>query len=202
MKTGILISSFLLFSFLVNFSFGQTEKDTLFVTEIYQDVNSDLIIEKILIFDSLSKDELIQRFENWGGQNFRNYEAVRTAKTESQITLTYITSSFAVIDMYLILIAEFKDNKIRIRIYDDGNVFKPGYYIGQTYTPAIQARQYKVKSYFSDNTIIFKIKPGAFNIKEKQAMGAINYNKTIEQTVNEIEKFIKSSAIKQENDNW
>ena len=89
------------------------ERDTVFLSQIYLDESTYLVSQKVIDFDSISASELLIRFENWGGQNFRNYEKVRTSKTETQITLNYITSTFnTALDFYLIMVVEFKDNKI------------------------------------------------------------------------------------------
>lgn len=107
----VLIVSVLFSSYLI----AQQKIDTLFVTDIYKDVQNLLVSEQVLKFDSIGKLDLIQRFENWGGKAFRNYGEVRTSKTESQITLSYNNS-----DMFIIMYADFKDGKIRISIFDDG----------------------------------------------------------------------------------
>ncbi len=192
----------LLFLIFLRSNLNAAEKDTLFLNQVLTDANSNLVLEKIIKFDSSTSAELMQRFENWGGQNFRNYESVKTSKTETQITLSYITSSFQVIDMYIILIAEFKDNKLRLKFFDDGNVFKPGSYQGGTTIPAIQGRTYKIKSYFENEMIIYKPNPGFFNIKEKQASGAIAYRESIEKKLLEIENYIKNHMSGNDKSDW
>lgn len=183
---------------------GKLEKDTVFLSQIYSNESSYLVSQKVIDFDSMSKEELITRFENWAGQNFRNYDKVRTSKTESQITLNYITSSFNTsLDFYLIMVVEFKDNKIRVQIFDDGNVYKSGYYSGSVYISGISARSYHLKSYFIDGMIVYKPKPGMMNINEKNASGSLNYKASVEATFNEIETFIKSKIqLKKADDGW
>jgi hypothetical protein len=180
------------------------ERDTVFLSQIYLDESTYLVSQKVIDFDSISASELLIRFENWGGQTFRNYEKVRTSKTETQITLNYITSTFnTALDFYLIMVVEFKDNKIRVQIFDDGNVYKPGSYSGSTYIPGIAARIYHLKSYFSDGMIIYKPKPGMLNVNEKHASGSLYYKRTLDDTFNEIETFIKSKIeVKKDDDGW
>ena len=88
-------------------TYGQNSKqdrDTVFLDQIYLDASTYLVSQQVLEFDSVNANELMIRFENWAGQNFRNYDKVRTSKTDSQITLNYITSSFnPALDFYLIL---------------------------------------------------------------------------------------------------
>jgi hypothetical protein len=181
-------------------SLGQ-EKDTLKLSKILKDESVNLVSEVVITFDSINSNELINRFENWGGQSFRNYSEVRTSKTSEQITIRYVTTSF-VLDMYVILIAEFKDNKIRLRFYDDGNCFKPGYYSGSTYIRPIPSGSYKIKSYFGDEkVIIYRPKKGPFNINEKNASGSLAYKEYMESTIDEINNFIKNTP-KAEKKEW
>ena len=149
----------------------------------------------------------MKRFENWGGQNFRNYEHVRTSKTESQITLNYITTcSSLALDFNIIMVIEFKDNKMRVQIFDDANAYKPGSYVGTTYVAGIAGRLYHVASYFKEGMIDYKIKPGMMNYPEKQATGALSYKASIESGLDELYLFIKSNsatnAAKKTDDGW
>jgi hypothetical protein len=183
------------------------EKDTVFLSEIYLDETTYLVSQKVLEFDSINANELMVRFENWAGQNFRNYDKVRTSKTDSQITLTYITSSFSSsLDFYINMVIEFKDNKIRVQFYDDGNVYKPGSYSGSTYIKAIEGRLYHIKSSFTDGMIIYKTKPGMFNMSEKNATGSLVYKASINSSIEEIYNFILTNnvtpASKKADDGW
>ncbi len=183
------------------------EKDTVFLSEIYLDETTYLVSQKVLEFDSINANELMVRFENWAGQNFRNYDKVRTSKTDSQITLTFITSSFsASLDFYLNMIVEFKDNKMRVQIYDDGNVYKPGSYSGNTYIKGIEGRIYHIKSSFTDGMIIYKTRPGMLNMNEKNATGSLAYKAYVNSTIEEIYKFIiinnSNPTIKKTDDGW
>ena len=205
MKIKLFVISSILF--ISNTFFAQNEKqekDTVFLSQIYFDESTFLVSQKVMEFDSISSEELMIRFENWAGQNFRNYDKVRTSKTESQITLNYITSTFnTALDFYLNMVVEFKDNKVRIQIFDDGNVYKPGSYSGTTYISGISARTYHLKSYFTDGMIIYKTKPGMLNINEKNATGSLNYKVSIDASFVEIETFIKSKAdVKKVDTDW
>jgi hypothetical protein len=204
MKKLFLISSIALISNTFLAQNEKQEKDTVFLSQIYIDESTYLVSQKVIEFDSISSDELIIRFENWAGQNFRNYDKVRTSKTESQITLNYITSTFnTALDFFLIMVVEFKDNKIRVQIFDDGNVYKPGSYAGSRYIAGISARIYHIRSYFSDGMIIYKPKPGMLNINEKNATGSLYYKASIDGTFNEIETFIKAKVdVKKEDTGW
>jgi hypothetical protein len=212
LKKGIMRKLNLILILLTSFTtlFAQNtkqEKDTVFLSEIYLDETTYLVSQKVIEFDSINANELMVRFENWAGQNFRNYDKVRTSKTDSQITLTYITSSFSSsLDFYINMVIEFKDNKIRVQFYDDGNVYKPGSYSGSTYIKAIEGRLYHIKSSFTDGMIIYKTKPGMFNMSEKNATGSLVYKASINSSIEEIYNFILTNnvtpASKKADDGW
>ena len=147
MKKLLLILSLIM---CITFSYSQKTTDTLYIDEIYEDASKSLFSTKILEFDSISKQDLMNRFEAWGGQNFRNYSEVKTSKTENQITLMYIGGHFNVYSgMYIKLVSEFKDNKIRLSFYDDGNTYY--YYPASKYQPGykVESHKYKIKHYFN-----------------------------------------------------
>ena len=131
----------LLFSSLFNCLYAQTKEiDSFYITQFYKDVSEFLVSEKIIEVDSASQSTLLERFENWGGKTFRDYEKVRTSKTESQVTISYIYD-----ESYFIIKAQFKDNKARISIYDDGNTYRPA---ASSSSPATPARSHKLKYWF------------------------------------------------------
>ena len=199
----------ILFFFIAMNVFGQSkaERDTVYLDQIYKDVSTYLVSQRVMEFDSVSAQELMKRFENWGGQNFRNYEHVRTSKTETQITLNYITSCSSIgLDFYINMVVEFKENKMRVQIFDDANVYKPGSYAGTTYIAGIASRSYHIAAYFKEGMIDYKIKPGMLNYSEKQATGALSYKASIESGLDELYQFIKSNsatnAAKKTDDGW
>ncbi len=196
MRKIYVLSVMILSVFSLNAQSSKQEKDTVFVEQIYQDLSTYLVSQRVLEFDSVKASELMIRFENWAGQNFRNYEKVRTSKTESQITLNYITSSFSTsLDFYLNMVVEFKDNKIRVQIYDDANVYKPGSYSGTTYIAGVAGRAYHISAYFNNGMIIYKPKPGMLNINEKNASGSLTYKASVDATIEEINTYIKTKSV-------
>ena len=174
-------------------SFG-ADRDTLRIDDIYLDVESYLMHEVILEFDSVSASDLMIRFENWGGQNFRNYEVVRTSKSETQITLSYIVST-GLSNWYLMLVAEFKDGKVRLRFYDGGNAFIAG-------PPSAAAGTYHLDGYFKDGFIIYKPVPSGFNGKEKMASAAIAVKKSALNTAQSINENLISQVKSKEESDW
>jgi hypothetical protein len=177
--------------FIISTSIIYAQKDTLHINDIYSNPSTYVVLEKVINVDSTSKQELINRFENWGSSNFRDYSNVRTSITNDQITLLYIIEANS--KMYVILKAEFKDNKVRISFYDDGNVAVAGSYVSGSYNPGILPRSYKMAEYFENGILIYKVNGGSFNVNTIRAKNAISYRKIIENTFNEIEKIIKQA---------
>jgi len=178
------------------------EKDTLYLQSIFQNSSTNLVSERILKFDSIKLVDLMTKFENWGGQNFVNYNEVKTGKTNEQITLTYITSTVVIVKFHVNLVIEFKDNKVRVRAYDYGNAFKPAEYIGVTLIPSVPSKSIYLKNYFEDSMIIYNPKPSNFNYKQKWATGIIQYKLDIEDTINSIETYIKSNLNIETKSDW
>ena len=178
-----------------------SQKNVVNVNQIYDDIESLTVIDTVLNVDSVTFKELKNRFNNWGGINYNNYKNVKTSETDNQVVIDYITSSFGVLKMNVRLVAYFKNNKVRLKVTDMGNVY--------TYqaSPAIpiQAKTYNIKSYFySNNQISYKVKPGMFNYKEKQATGSINYRREIVSTISSINKglLINNNEVVLSDDNW
>lgn len=194
-RTNRIIQMICLGLFIISTPIIYAQKDTLHIKDIYSNTSNYLVLEKIINVDSTSKQELMNRFENWGGSNFRDYSNVRTSKTDDQITLLYIVEASGC-KMYVILKAEFKENKVRVSIFDDGNVAVPSSNVSGVYNPGISGRSFKIASYFDENILIYKVNGGAFNINTQRAKNAISFRKSIENTSTEIENALK---IKQTN---
>ena len=185
-------------SFLINCLSAQTKEiDTLYINQIYKDVSEYLISDTVIEVDSTSQATLLERFENWGGRTYRDYEKVRTSKTESQVTILYIYNDF-----YFIIKAQFKDNKAKLSLYDDGNVYKPE----SSSSKATPARSYNLKTLFqnneSPNILIYKTKYGIFNVKGYKAKQLIAYKKNAEITLMSIAESLNSTSNNSKKDDW
>ena len=192
------IALFLL-SFISNIFFAQNKDfDTLHLNQIYENVGQLLISEKIIEVDSTPQSLLLERFENWGGETFRDYEKVRTSKTESQVTMTYISKG-----RYINLVAKFKENKVKVSVFDDGNTYKSG----TEYSKPTQARSYYFKDKFNLNNenagmFIYKTKIGLFNYSKIYADEMIDYKEYVNNTILTIEKSLKNDTKKAKSDDW
>jgi hypothetical protein len=124
----------------------------------YEDLESKLYTSKVIEISGKSQKELLNTFKNWAGTTFVNLREVMVSETDNQIVLVYIekvpvsmkvllTNFNDVWSLYVRLVAEFKDGKMRVSLYDDGNVFKPGTYSQYGNVPATQARSFYISSF-------------------------------------------------------
>jgi hypothetical protein len=98
----------------------------------YEDENLKLYSSKVIELQGKTQKDLILLFKNWGATTFANFKNVLISETENQIVLVYIEEiplvvkslGMAVTDkskQYVRIVAEFKEGKCRISLYDDGN---------------------------------------------------------------------------------
>lgn len=190
-RTNRIIQMICLGLFIISTPIIYAQKDTLHIKDIYSNTSNYLVLDKIINVDSTSKQELMNRFENWGGSNFRDYSNVRTSKTDDQITLLYINETSENNKMYVILKVEFKDNKAKISFSDDGNVGTNGSYVGGSYVSGTPSRLIHYTNFFEDGMIIYKKNAGSLNVKSARVKILLEYKDSINKTCNEIEKALK-----------
>lgn len=121
---------FISFLFLTIKSFSQnTEIPQL---KMYEDLSSKLYVSKVIEVSDKSQKELQNTFKNWASMAFVNLKEVMVSETDNQIVLLYVADipvtqkilGLKVVDnwpMYVRLVAEFKEGKIRVSLFDDGN---------------------------------------------------------------------------------
>ena len=126
-------------------SYSQATKgsETFIVSSIYEDFKSELVASDVLIFDArrvnpktkdtivavdpLTGDEinytkarLMYHFDNWLNE-FSLGKQIKVKKDTSHYAILYRTK-FDKDEVNVLLLAEFKHNKVRMRFYDEGNV--------------------------------------------------------------------------------
>ena len=137
MKKFLLGSMITLISLL---SFGQENEN---VPDLipYEDALNKMFVSKVIEIPNKTQKELVTQFKNWASTSFVNLKEVIVSETDNQIVLNYITktgSYFKILgaknpyfmNWYVRVVAQFKDGKMRIQFYDDGNVYKPSQYTG------------------------------------------------------------------------
>lgn len=85
------------------------------------------IKQKSIEKGSTPKDEFKKEFKNVAATLFLNFDEVITSETEDQIIINFIleTKSIPTTSWNVRLISEFKEDRMRIRVYDLGNTFIP-----------------------------------------------------------------------------
>ena len=105
----------------------------------FEKAGEGLYISKVIEIPNKTQKELQTQFKNWASTSFVNLREVMVSETDNQIVLNYITKTpnyLKTLGMkmpidyswYIRLVAQFKDGKVRVQFYDDGNAFKPGEY--------------------------------------------------------------------------
>ena len=133
--------------------------DTVPNLNTYEDVASGLYKSKVIEVPGKSQKDLSTMFKNWASKSFVNLREITVSETESQIVLNYILPTSATIKVplakpflvslswYVRLVVQFKDGKLRLQAYDDGNAFKPGEVSKYSNVPSVAARTYYVKTF-------------------------------------------------------
>lgn len=124
----------------------------------YEDLNKSLFMSKVVELPNKTQKEIYYMFKNWASTSFVNLKEVTVSETENQIVLNYITETLDYykvlgvknpfgMNWYVRLVGQFKDGKMRILAYEDGNAFKPGAYSRYGSVPAVQRGTYKLTSF-------------------------------------------------------
>lgn len=121
----------------------------------WEDINSKLYLSKVIEFEGKSQKDLIVLYKNWASVAFVNLKEVLVGETESQIVIRYIlntsanykimgmkgTSGF---DWYVRLIGQFKDGKVKVSFFDEGNVPTPSTSVNGIIVPGSPSGSYYV----------------------------------------------------------
>jgi hypothetical protein len=151
----------------------------LYQKDIYQDSSSLIVFQQVIRTDSIGKTELKKRFKNWGGKAYINFSEVLVSETDDQMVLVYIVDcpgKDGIGKWYVRMIANFKDDRVRISLYDDGNVFIPA----SQYSNGLSARASNVTVYFKRYG---KIDPNKSNFLRKWHDGVIEWRNKILSTL-------------------
>lgn len=95
------------------------EKGVVLKDKIYLN-DEGLIFEKIFEYKNLKPTDLIKIIKNWGGETYRSFKDVLVNETDNQLVIRYNNNSYSYRGNYIRLIIDIKENKIRVRIYDEG----------------------------------------------------------------------------------
>lgn len=121
----------------------------------WEDISTKLYTSRVIDFEGKTQKDLIVLYKNWASVAFVNLKEVLVGETESQIVIRYIlktsanykimgmkgTSGF---DWYVRLIAQFKDGKVKVSFFDEGNVPTPSTSINGIIVPGSPSGSYYV----------------------------------------------------------
>jgi hypothetical protein len=121
----------------------------------WEDINTKLYTSKVIEFEGKSQKDLIVLYKNWASIAFVNLKEVLVGETESQIVIRYVLSTNAnykimgmkgssAFDWYVRLIAQFKDGKVKVSFFDEGNVPIPSSSINGIIVPGSPSGSYYV----------------------------------------------------------
>lgn len=167
--------------------FSQTSKgnETFVVSSIYEDYKSELVASDVLIFDArrvnpktkdtivavdpLTGDEinynkvrLMHHFDNWL-KEFSEGKQVKVKKDTSHYAILYRTK-FDQEEVNVLLLVEFKNNKLRMRFFDEGNV--------RTKTKPVP-EYFSLMNRFSKDVIVYN----PTDLTNKETMAVMNLKK-------------------------
>jgi hypothetical protein len=93
----------------------------------FENLETHLYKTEIIKVDSISQSELQKEFKKIASRIFVNLDKIIANETENQIVLNYIltTKYLPETSWKVRIISEFKDNRLRLRIYDSGNIYIP-----------------------------------------------------------------------------
>ncbi len=97
--------------------------------------NEGLLFEKIFEYEELKEIDLIKIIKNWGGETFVSFKDVLVNETDNQLVLRYNNNNINIYSpSYIRLVIDIKENKIRIRVYDEKLTYISIYFDSKLFT--------------------------------------------------------------------
>jgi hypothetical protein len=146
----------------------------------FENLDKNLYKTIIIEVDSTNRTDLQNSFKKITAKLFVNLDKIIVNETDNQIVINFIstTKSTPTTSWNVRMISEFKDSRIRLRIFDRGNVYIPS---GQ-YTPT-----WNESSFFVTNN--------KRAVKKKRERTLNEWMNIIDNLIIEIENGLKNSKI-------
>lgn len=144
--------------------FSYSQKKYIYLDSLFQNKDENLVISKIIEFEGKTKIDLKNKFKEVASKKFVNLKEITVSETDDNMTLVFIEeipiyfkSLMGLMPInrqeYTRFLVYFKDNRIKIDLFDDGNVFVPSSYNGGIPTPSVEARIGYIKNALSDGKL-------------------------------------------------
>lgn len=173
---------------------------TIKLSDVFEEPSERLLKSIVLESPGSSAKSLKMKFKNWAQSRFVNLEEVLVGETDSQLTINYIEEySYRAglgmsvsISHYVRMICQFKEGKLRVLLFDDGNCFVPS----SQYTPSVSARSYYMDSFFNKDGLVVK------EYTRVQYRRMLAFNNEINNMLNSVKDILKADADGVLNEDW
>ena len=103
------------------------------IEEVYEDPENLLLRSEIIELPSKSIDDLKVMVDNWGETSLANTKEYWADKSESSVRFSFLLpfetaglfNTTVTVHYYVVFLVEYKEGKVRYKIYDDGNEYEP-----------------------------------------------------------------------------
>lgn len=139
------------------------------IEEVYEDPENLLLRSEVIELQGKSITDLKAMVENWGETSLANTKEFWADKSESSVRFSFLMpfesqglfNTTVTVHYYVVFLVEYKEGKVRYKIYDDGNEYEPA----TENTKERLAKSYYYKDFFG--------KDG--EIENKGLIGKLNY---------------------------
>ncbi len=145
-----------------------------------------MIFESVFEYKNKNINDLKGLIKNWGGAKYNSFKDVLVNETDNQLVLRYSYENLP-LNSFIKTIIDLKDNKIRIRIYDEG----------------LETLGFYFSNYSSDINLCCVNKNGVVKNSEKRGMDdLIKYYKMIISLSNQLNDYILLNKDVKKEENW
>jgi hypothetical protein len=139
------------------------------VEDVYEDPENLLLRSEVIELPGKSIADLKTMVENWGETSLANTKEYWADKSESSVRFSFLLpfesqgffNTTVTVHYYVVFLVEYKDGKVRYKIFDDGNEYEPA----TENTQARPAKSYYYKDFFGQDG----------EIENKGFIGKFNY---------------------------
>ncbi|MFY0675080.1 MAG: hypothetical protein JXQ87_16885 [Bacteroidia bacterium] len=143
--------------------------EVLKIEDVYEDPENLMLRSEVIELPGKTLTELKAMVENWGETSLANTKEYWADKSESSVKFSFLMpyetaglfNTTVTVHYYIVFLVEYKEGKVRYKMYDDGNAYEP---------PTENTKERLAKSYYYKD---FFGKDG--EIENKGLIGKLNY---------------------------